>query len=376
VRQRVEIDSADYDLTFVSPFGTSEGTTSRTHVRVQSDVAATPAFGFSGGVEWLGEEGGSTFITDGTAGEVPVERAVLGLFAEGRWNAGDRASLTAGLRGERITRAALPGDPMAFQPRPDFPEETINSVNPKIAGAFRLSDRTRVRGSFGTGIRPPDAFEIAFTDNSGLKPERSKSGEIGITQSAAGGAVNLDLTAFFNSYQDLIISVGRSFSGVSRYRTDNISNARARGVELSAAWRPATAFALRGAYTFLDSEILAVNGSTQAQAPYAVGDPLLRRPRHAGSIDASWSHERAGAFLQIQTRGETLDAEPSFGPTGGLYTNPGHTVVNLGGSWRAAKALEVFARALNLFDREYEEVFGYPAPGRTAYVGVRLAVGR
>jgi outer membrane receptor protein involved in Fe transport len=51
-------------------------------------------------------------------------------------------------------------------------------------------------------------------------------------------------------------------------------------------------------------------------------------------------------------------------------------VVNLGGSWRAAKALEVFARALNLFDREYEEVFGYPAPGRTAYVGVRLAVGR
>jgi outer membrane cobalamin receptor len=376
VRQRVEIDSADYDLTFVSPFGTSEGTTSRTHVRVQSDVAATPAFGFSGGVEWLGEEGGSTFITAGTAGEVPVERAVLGLFAEGRWNAGDRASLTAGLRGERITRAALPGDPMAFQPRPDFPEETINSVNPKIAGAFRLSDRTRVRGSFGTGIRPPDAFEIAFTDNSGLKPERSKSGEIGITQSAAGGAVNLDLTAFFNSYQDLIISVGRSFSGVSRYRTDNISNARARGVELSAAWRPATAFALRGAYTFLDSEILAVNGSTQAQAPYAVGDPLLRRPRHAGSIDASWSHERAGAFLQIQTRGETLDAEPSFGPTGGLYTNPGHTVVNLGGSWRAAKALEVFARALNLFDREYEEVFGYPAPGRTAYVGVRLAVGR
>ena len=376
VRQRVEVDSADYDLTFVSAFGTSEGSTSRTHVRVQSDVAATPAFGFSGGLEWLGEEGGSTFITAGTAGEVPVERGVLGLFAEGRWNAGDRASLTAGVRGERITRAALPGDPLAFQPRPDFPEETTNSVNPKIAGALLVAKRTRVRGSFGTGIRPPDAFEIAFTDNSGLKPERSKSGEVGITQSAADGAVSLDATAFFNSYQDLIISVGRAFSGISRYRTDNISNARARGAELSAAWRPSMAFSVRGAYTFLDSEILAVNGSTAAQAPYAVGDPLLRRPRHSGAIDASWSLERAGAFVQIQARGETLDAEPSFGPTGGLYTNPGHTVVNLGGSWHAAKAVEVFARALNLFDRQYEEVLGYPAPGRTAYVGVRFAVGR
>ena len=40
------------------------------------------------------------------------------------------------------------------------------------------------------------------------------------------------------------------------------------------------------------------------------------------------------------------------------------------------KALDVFVRALNLLDRDYEEVLGYPAPGRTAYVGVRVAVGR
>ena len=31
---------------------------------------------------------------------------------------------------------------------------------------------------------------------------------------------------------------------------------------------------------------------------------------------------------------------------------------------------------LNLFDERYEEVFGFPAPGRTAYVGVRIAAGR
>ena len=81
-------------------------------------------------------------------------------------------------------------------------------------------------------------------------------------------------------------------------------------------------------------------------------------------------------FAQVQIRGETLDAEPAFGPTGGLYTNAGYTVINLGGSWRPVKAVEIFARALNLFDREYEEVLGYPAPGRTAYVGARFAVGR
>ena len=85
---------------------------------------------------------------------------------------------------------------------------------------------------------------------------------------------------------------------------------------------------------------------------------------------------RVSAFAQIQMRGETLDAEPAFGPTGGLYTNPGYTIFNLGGSWRPVKAVEIFVRALNLFDRDYEEVLGYPAPGRTAYVGARFAVGR
>lgn len=382
VRQRVEFDVADYDLTFKSRFGTSDGNTHRAHARVQTDVAASAALGFSGGLEWLGERGGSTFITAGTAGAVPVERGVLGVFGEGRWNAGDRATLTAGIRTERITRDALPGDPLAFTPRPDFPEETLSSVNPKIAASFLVGGNpsqrrwTRLRGSFGTGIRPPDAFEIAFTDNSGLKPERSRSGEFGVTQALAGGAVQIDGTAFVNAYRDLIISVGRTFAGSSRYRTDNISNARARGAELSAAWRVTAGIDLRGNYTFLDSEILAVNGSSAAQTPYSVGDALLRRPRHSGSVDASWTRARASAFTQIQIRGAALDAEPAFGPTGGLFTNPGHTVINIGGSWRPVKAVEVFARALNLLDRHYEEVLGYPAPGRTAYVGARFAVGR
>jgi outer membrane cobalamin receptor len=375
VRQRVEFDAADYDLTFKSAFGTSEGNTHRAHARVQTDVSASAALGFSGGFEWLGERGGSTFITAGSAGAIPVKRGVLGMFGEARWHAGDRATITAGLRGERITRHALPGDPLAFTPRPDFPEETITSVNPKIAASFRAGG-TRLRGSFGTGIRPPDAFEIAFTDNSGLKPERSTSGELGVTQTLAGGAVQLDATAFINRYTDLIISVGRNLTGVSRYRTDNISNARARGLEASAAARLAAGVDIRAAYTFLDSEILAVSGAGSAQAPFAIGDALIRRPRHQGSLDAAWSHGRGSAFLQVIVRGTALDIEPAFGASGGLFQNHGHTVANLGGSWRPLRSVELFARVLNLFDRSYEEVLGYPAPGRTAYAGARFAVGR
>ena len=388
VRQRVEFDVADYDLTSLTPsspppFDRSEGETVRQHLRVQTDVTASATFGFTGGLEWLGEQGGSTFIVSGDP-SVPmeVERSVLGAFGEARWNPLDRLSVSAGVRGERIHRGALPGDPLAFTPRPDFPAKTIGSVNPKIAANWGLAGEpgsgasTRVHGAIGTGIRPPDAFEMAFTDNSGLKPERSRSADVGVEQTLADGRVLVDATAFFNRFDDLIVSVGRSFAGSSRWRTDNISNARARGVEVSGAWRPIRAFDLKASYTFTSTAILAVDNSSSAPPPYAVGDPLLRRPRNQGSIDAIVSNTRWSAFAQLLVRGETLDAEPAFGPTGGLYPNEGYAVANLGAEWQALPWLSVHARVLNLFDASYEEILGYPSPGRTAYAGIRVATSR
>ena len=385
VRQRIELDVADYDLQFVSifdPMRPSESDTFRTHGRVQTDAVLDAGIGFSGGLEWLTERARSTFITAGAA-QVPIHRRVLGTFGEARWNAHERLSVQAGLRAEHIVRKRLAADPFAFTPRPEFSDDTVVSVNPKVSASWLLSPTlpssgaaawTRVHIAAGTGIRPPDAFEIAFTDNPELKPERSRSVEAGVTQALAGGAIQLGLTGFFNRYDDLIVSVG-SLRDVSRYQTDNVSNARSRGIEASAAWR-ANRLGVRGTYTFLDTEIRAIDGLAQAPSPYRVGDPLLRRPRHQGSLIADWTLPRASLFASLEARGRTLDAEPAFGSNGGLYDNPGRAVVDAGATFRVVRGVEAFARVLNLFDRQYEEVLGYPAPGRTAFAGVRVAARR
>ena len=145
-----------------------------------------------------------------TRRHTPIERSVLGVFGEGRWNAGDRATITAGVRGEHITRDALPGDPLRLPAAAglsgrdrQFGESEDCRQLPRRRLAGRRPRVDAPQGAFGTGIRPPDAFEIAFTDNSGLKPERSKSGEFGVTQTLAGGAVQIDATAFFNSLHGL-----------------------------------------------------------------------------------------------------------------------------------------------------------------------------
>ena len=380
VRLRAEADVADFDLEYRAQFG-SEGETARGHGRLQADAALAAGLSASAGGEWVGESGRSTYIVSPT-GEVPVNRDVWAGFAEARWQPTARLSLTGGARASRITRGALPANPGGFPPRPAFDDETTVAVNPKATAAWTVfpdgasGTSTKVHAAAGSGIRPPDAFEIAFTDNDGLKPERSVSYEAGVTQTLFAGAVEADATWFHNTYDDLIISVGR-FSSSSRYTTDNIANARARGAELGVTVRPAARFNVRGTYTFLDSEILAVDGAEdQAPTPFVVGDPLLRRPRHQGSLDAVWGAGGVSLFAAAVFRGETLDVEPNFGTFGGLFENGGYTVVNLGGSWTIVRRVTLYGRLVNAFDEAYEDTLGYPALGRTAYVGVRIAAGR
>jgi outer membrane receptor protein involved in Fe transport len=309
---------------------------------------------------------------------------VAGYFAEFRCRSASRLFVTAGLRIDDILRGAIEGDPLGFSPRAALPEGRVVSPNPRAAVSYyvRTSDASggnwsRLHGSAGTGIRAPDAFEIAFTDNPGLAPERSRSVDAGFEQALAGGLVIVDATWFLNRYDDLIVAVGRSMQDYSRYRTDNIANARAQGVEASLAVRTRRGFEARASYTFADTGVLALdNAPGVAPAPFAVGDPLLRRPRHQANADLLWRHRFVTAYFNVGGRSGVLDVEPNWGASGGLFRAAGFGVAGAGAAVHAGRHLDVLLRADNLFDRGYEAAFGYPAPRRSFTLGVRLAAGR
>jgi outer membrane receptor protein involved in Fe transport len=189
-------------------------------------------------------------------------------------------------------------------------------------------------------------------------------------------AAHLQITAFRNEYDDLIVAVGRALQDASRFRTDNISNARAQGVELGAAWRSTWGLSVRAGYTWLDTAILAVDRAGAAPPPFSAGDALVRRPRHQGSVGLTYVRARVTGFLDVGGRGRSLDIEPNYGASGGLFAVPGFTTVDAGGAIRVHRTIEVLARGANLLDRSYEETLGFPALGRSGMVGVRVAVGR
>ena len=93
------------------------------------------------------------------------------------------------------------------------------------------------------------------------------------------------------------------------------SPTRARGASRSGArWRPIGAVAIRAAWTWLDTEILGVDGvESEAPPPYQVGDELIRRPRHQAVARRRAGLTRARRrSLSINGRGETRDLEPNF----------------------------------------------------------------
>jgi outer membrane cobalamin receptor len=360
VRQRIDVNVFDLSSQFTSAFGPSTSGTRRVDGRVQEDVAFNRAFGASGGVELMSERASSTFITGADGTPTPIRRTDAGTFGEVRYVASERLFVTGGVRLEHLSRD----------------EQRTNSINPKAAISY-VAKSTRLHASAGTGIRPPDAFEIAFTDNPNLKPERSRSIGGGVEQHLTGDALVVGAAAFYNRYDDLLITVGRSLRDASRYKTDNISNALARGVELTVDARPSQRLSVRGTYAFVHTEILSVDGlAATAPPPFKVGDPLLRRPKHQGAVDVVYAHGRLSAFADLTTRGRTLDVEPSFGASGGLFICPGYAVGNVGARIRLARRFDAYARVLNVTDRVYEEALGFPALGRSALVGVRVAGGR
>lgn len=388
LRHTVQAGWSDVPSEFASPFGDSTDRVRRVTGRYQADLERG-ALGMSAGLELVRERSDNSFVTGTTCdpvlftcNQLPVTRTIAGLFAEARWDLGARAAVTAGVRVERIQRDALEGD--AFGTRPAFDADVVWSPNPKVSAMWYLrGDRhsdgsrgwTKIHGGAGTGIKPPNVFDIAFTDNPSLKPERSRSADIGVEHAFPGARVLADATYFANRYDDLIVTVGSSFSGASRYKSDNIANARAQGVEMGVRWESRFGLSVRGAYTFLDTEVLGVDDFPSATAPpYVVGDPLVRRPRHSGSVDARYTHDRVQMFLIINGRGEMADFEPNFAVA--VLSTPGYVVSAIGGSYRITRSIEAYARVTNLFNRAYEDALGYPAQARSASVGLRVALSR
>jgi len=245
------------------------------------------------------------------------------------------------------------------------------------------SPSTRLRGSFGTAIKEPTFFENFATGfargNPDLDPERSTSWDVGVTQSLLRGAVTLGVTYFDQRFEDLI-----QFTSSPPDPADpsyfNVAEATARGVEasLDGARGP---WSLGVSWTWSDTEVSDSGFDEGEGATFVEGEALLRRPRHRGALRVAYATGRVDLGARVVRVGERSDRDFSTFPASPL-TMPSYTVVAAGGVWRALEAgdgrpsVSVELRGENLFDKRYEDTFGFRSPGRGIYAGLSVGFGR
>ncbi len=329
----------------------------------------TASFGVTAGREDVK----NMFITDANFSTFPIKRNEFAFYAENRYEIGGRLFLSAGMRAEFFRTAAIPGDGYS---RPLFPQSNISRVNPKLSAAYAAKGGTRLHASFGMGLRPPSGFELAFTNNPGLRPERTRSFDAGISQTV-GKMLQVDATYFYNRYYDLIVTLGGSLSTLSHYKSDNLANSRAQGAEFSARLRPARWVLITGSYTLLETRILSLDGSdNKAPSPFAVGQQLTRRPENSGNVVATFTHGRVAADVTGYFRGTTLFEEPSFGASSGLFWDPGFANLGVNVNYALGHGVSAYGHLRNALNKNYEEIYGFPSPKLNFVAGLKWTIAK
>ena len=228
---------------------------------------------------------------------------------------------------------------------------------------------TRLRGSVGRGIKEPTFFQSYSPSpfslgNPDLKPERSRGFDVALEQRFARDRVSIEAVYFANHFDDLI-SLGPSDPATFSARYENIGETRASGIELLGTAAVTGGVRFGWAYTFLDSKVIR---STSSSPIFAPGKALYRRPRHSGSVQASFSRGRVSAALGGVFVGSRVDTDFNF-PT--ISSNSGYATWNASGEFRFARQTAGFVTIDNLADSDYMEPLGYRALGRTVRAGIR-----
>jgi vitamin B12 transporter len=202
-----------------------------------------------------------------------------------------------------------------------------------------------------------------------LQPEQSVSSEIGLDQSFLDGTFLLQISLFHQDLDDEIN--GFVFDPVTFLATaENRGGESNRdGAEIAARWTVSNSFELGAHYTYTDATEQDFSGDDVHE---------LRRPKHTGGLSADLRalDERFSASLNANYSGTRTDIFfPPFPNSSEIVTLSNYWLVDLALHYKATESITLFARAQNLFDEDYQEVFGYQTSGVAGFAGVRMNFG-
>ena len=237
----------------------------------------------------------------------------------------------------------------------------------------------RLRASLSTAFNAPAFNQLRPTlytvGSPNLRPERIRSAEIGLVTTLLPELVQASASYFTQRFSDLIQYVNGApptFKGSYA----NLTAASSNGYEAEVQISPGRSWRGSASYTIVSPRVRAVDPAYQGSDK--VGDELIRRPTHSGSLLVSYARPSSVGFgVAVSYVGRRADLDFAQFPSPRV-TLPSYTKLDLSADLPLTTTahrggLKLNLRVENALDKRYEDVLHFAAPGRTVLIGARAA---
>ena len=239
--------------------------------------------------------------------------------------------------------------------RYDHPEDYDDNLSPRGYLIYMPNRNFTVKGGIATGYKAPTMLQSSPVDvhlnitgevyrgNTGLKPERSTTEEIGFYYHN-DHATDAHLTFFHTDFRDKIDLSDPTLIGGEKVRVyENVGKARIHGVELGTDFALAPKLRAGLNWTFLTSSIK--SGANK-------GQPLRSTPKQAVNLKLDWMPTDAtDVWMSAQYRSGMYRSKQVAGLSSTYHP---FTVLNMGVTHKLRDGLSVQFAVNNLLNRDFD----------------------
>jgi len=300
-------------------------------------------------------------MTDGVYGmnkgqsNLTKEYTQFSLFAEDSWMISDPLTFTVGAR---------------YDDHEDFG----GHLSPRAYLNYAVNHNWTVKGGISTGYKTPktsDLYDgiVSFSGqgtspgfgNPDLKPEESLNKEIAAYYEHDDGH-SFNITVFQNDFKDKIengdapsdIAQGWKDLGYTPTLKENVGDAEIKGIEIAGKYQIIDSLAVKGNYTFTDSEV------------ESTGESLGTTAKHLYNVTLDWqTTEKWNNYLTLsgekdRWRGDSR-SRGTIAPkdASDLDYWEDYQVFNLGTSYAINDSVTFNGRINNLLDKDFTETITY-----------------
>lgn len=230
-------------------------------------------------------------------------------------------------------------------------------TSPKIGVTYNATDHFRIKANYGDGFKAPSVSQLYYdldmemgrgnwvhlTGNPNLKPEKSKSWDLGVEAEFGKGYGSL--TYFDNDVDNLIASIpkGKDSNGHNLHRYENVNKARIKGLENTLGYRFNDTLEFKVTSTLLDAKDTSAGKDLTQRAKLSQIYQLI----YDDHKDTGWS---AVLWNQLDYKFVTGKAWES-----GESVKKSYSLTNFSLTRKVNKDTRVYGSVQNIFDKKDED---------------------